>query len=76
MNFTFELLGFCRDKDFKLTSFWIGGATFGKTNTFDNTEWNLFLIGRAQKKWILEVCGKILFGPKELFLKEEQNEMP
>lgn len=68
MNFTFELSGFCRDKDFKLISFWIGGITFGKINTLDSIEWNLFLIGRSQNQWVFEICGKTIFSPKETFL--------
>lgn len=70
MNFKFELFGFCIDKDFDLKSFWLGTFTAYTTDDINGTEWNLLLIGRVQGRWVLELFGKWMFGPKEVFLKD------
>lgn len=71
MNLKFELFGFCIDKNFDLKSFWFGAFTFYSLDDLNGIDWNLFLLGRSQGKWILELFGKWMLGPKESFLKEK-----
>jgi len=71
MNFKFELFGFCIDKDFDIKSFWFGAFTFFALNDLNEKDWTFLLIGKMQGKWGMELFGKWLFGPKEVFLKDK-----
>lgn len=74
MNFKFELLGFCVDKDFGIKSFWFGSFTIYTLDDTNGTEWHLLILGRIQKKWSLELFGRWMFGPKEVFLADKPTE--
>lgn len=66
MNFTFELFGFCADKDYLITTFWILSFRYcpddGGTK---DVEGSLFLVGKINKKWVFELFCITILGQRE-----------
>ena len=64
MKFSFELFGFYIDKRYDVKTFWVCSFCLDRDEPRD---WNLFLIGIGQGRFMFEILGKWMCGPKTLF---------
>jgi len=67
MNFTFEVFGFCVDKEYLISTFWMFSYSYSPDDSgLNDKDGSLFLFGKVEGKWVLELFFINIFGPKEI----------